>query len=51
MLVEMNKHYFYHNIADDVKIVACVHKHCELAKKINSIKSDAKDLKNILAWE
>lgn len=46
-LVEVNKCYYWHNQTNEVKVVVCSCKQCQLVKRTGSIRSEIEELRNI----
>jgi hypothetical protein len=49
--VKVKKCYFFHNKIEDVKTIVHSCKLCQLVKRTDNIRSNAKDLKNIPIWD
>jgi hypothetical protein len=48
---KVNKRYFWHNKIEDVKTIVHFCKLCQLVKRTDHIRLNAKDLKSVPVWD
>ncbi len=49
--MEVNKWYFWHNRIEDINVVVCAYKQCQLVKRTINIKSKLEEFKSIPIWD